>query len=136
VAFRRRRVDSPRVDLTPMVDVVFLLLIFFMISTTFIEQQGVAVNLPRTAASQLPERSQDVLVYLTAQGDVFLMDELVSVVELERQLAGYGDRAATTLFLLSADQQAQHGDVVRLMELARRANFKKLAIATDPEQRQ
>ena len=60
MGFKRRISAEPRVDLTPMIDVVFLLLIFFMISTTFIERPGLKIDLPQSSAEQLQQQEQEV----------------------------------------------------------------------------
>ncbi|HKJ04435.1 MAG TPA: biopolymer transporter ExbD [Geopsychrobacteraceae bacterium] len=132
MAFRRRIKEAPRVDLTPMVDVVFLLLIFFMISTTFIETQGLSITLPKASPTILQHQSGKVQVFLSREGKIFLQDEEVSFETLQTELALYHD-PAQTMFLLMADREAQHGGVVQLMNLAKESGFEKLAIATEKE---
>lgn len=134
MAFRRRIKEAPRVDLTPMVDVVFLLLIFFMISTTFVETQGLTIKLPKAAASKVPQQAKEVHVYLSKEGDIFLQEEQLSLEELQARLTDYGDAAGQMMFLLMADREAQHGGVVQLMDLAKRSGFEKLAIATEKKE--
>ncbi|PLX90298.1 MAG: biopolymer transporter ExbD [Desulfuromonas sp.] len=134
MAFRRRSKENPRVELTPMVDVVFLLLIFFMISTTFIETQGLTIKLPGASAAKLAEQPEELQVYLSKDGEIFLKDEEVSLSQLQVHLAGYGTKARKTMFLLLADREARHGGVVQLMDLAKKAGFKKLAIATEKQE--
>ena len=131
MAFRRRHNEPPRVDLTPMVDVVFLLLIFFMISTTFIETPGLSINLPKSSAKLVKKEPQEVRVYLREDGQIFLDKKEVSLSDLRDTLTGYGERAFETTFLLMADKDAKHGSVVLLMDSAKAAGFIKLAIATE-----
>lgn len=131
MGFRRRQPEAPRVDLTPMVDVVFLLLIFFMISTTFIETPGLTVNLPKSSSKQTQRQQQEVRVYLRADGTIYLEKQRVDLAELQDRLSSYGDKAHDTTFLLMADKEARHGDVVQLMDSAKNAGFVKLAIATE-----
>jgi len=131
MAFRRRIRDVPRVDLTPMVDVVFLLLIFFMISTTFIETQGVTIALPKASPTVIPQASRDVQVFLSKEGEIFLKDERISLELLQSELALYDSEQTT--FLLMADREVPHGRVVQLIDLAKRSGFEKLAIATEKE---
>lgn len=131
MAFRRRVKQDPRVELTPMVDVVFLLLIFFMISTTFIETQGLTIKLPKASLAQVDEQPDELLVYLSRDGDIFVQNQQVSLEQLQAQLQAFGARAKQTLFLLHADRDARHGQVVRLMDLAKQSGFAKLAIATE-----
>lgn len=131
MGFRRRHTESPRVDLTPMVDVVFLLLIFFMISTTFIETPGLTINLPKSSTQQIKKDPQEVRVYLRADGTIFLEKQEILIDDLITQLNAYGEKAAETTFLLMADKDVRHGDVVQLMDTAKSAGFVKLAIATE-----
>ena len=131
MGFRRRNLETPRIDLTPMIDVVFLLLIFFMISTTFIEGPGLTINLPESAAQKLKKTPRDLHVYLTASGEIYLEKQPVSLLQLRQRLQGYGGDAGEMTFLLMADQGARHGDVIQLMDAAKKAGFENLAIATD-----
>ena len=131
MAFSRKKRETPRVDLTPMVDVVFLLLIFFMISTTFVEAPGISIKLPESASQQRKQEPEEVKVYLSREGNIFLGEERLEQEELRRRLKDYGNRAAEMTFLLLADEDALHGKVVSLMDMARETGFEKLAIATE-----
>ena len=132
MGFRRRIYESPKIDLTPMVDVVFLLVIFFMISTTFVEQPGVKIDLPDAGSQYLKQREKEVRVYLAANGDIYLQRKKVTHAQLQQQLANYPLTTAESMtFILMADTTVQHGDVVQLMDAAKQAGFGQLAIATD-----
>lgn len=132
MAFKRKNREEIRVELTSMVDVVFLLLIFFMISTTFVESQGIIVALPEASSEKIQQAPEELTIYLEKSGRIHLDERLISFSDLEAHLAGYAERASTTTFILMADKKAQHGRVVELMDAARRAGFQKLAIATNP----
>ncbi|MFA5515377.1 MAG: biopolymer transporter ExbD [Desulfuromonadales bacterium] len=129
--FQRKRREDPRIELTPMVDVVFLLLIFFMISTTFVQTPGIDVKLPESSAQTAERDPEEIKVHLSARGDIYFGEERLAWEAAETRLAGYATRAKEMTFLLMADRETQHGDVVRLMDLARSAGFGKLAIATE-----
>lgn len=132
MGFRRKVSESPRIDLTPMIDVVFLLLIFFMISTTFIERPGVTIDLPAGGTQQVTTDKQEVEVYLTEEGDLYLQREAMTLSELNSHLGDLGTETAKQMtFLLMADKSARHGWVIEVMEIARRNGFVRLAIATD-----
>ena len=131
MGFRRRHSEPPRVDLTPTLDVVFLLLIFFMISTTFVETSGLTINLPKSSAQQIKKEPHEVRVYLRADGVIFLEQQEIILSDLIKNLQAYGDKAADTTFLLMADKEVKHGRVVQLMDSAKSAGFSKLAIATE-----
>ena len=138
MAWLRKRRDEPKVDLTSMVDVVFLLLIFFMISTTFVQNPGLTIKLPESGAKRSTSEPKEVKVYLSAAGDIYLgnRDRAVTLPELRGILEGYGPKGADMTFVLYADAQSRHGRVVELMDAARAAGFGKLAIATEPKTEQ
>lgn len=132
MGFRRKVSESPRIDLTPMIDVVFLLLIFFMISTTFIERPGVTIDLPEGGTRQIATEKREVEVYLTEDGDLYLQREAITLSALNSHLLGLGAETTKEMtFLLMADKSARHGWVIEVMEIARRNGFVRLAIATD-----
>lgn len=133
MSWLRKRREEPKVDLTSMVDVVFLLLIFFMISTTFVESPGLTIKLPESGAKRSDAEPKEVKVYLAADGEISLGDEAVTLPELRRRLDEFGARGAAMTFVLFADTESRHGQVVELMDAARAAGFGKLAIATDPK---
>lgn len=131
MAFARKKREEPRVDLTPMVDVVFLLLIFFMISTTFVETPGISIKLPESSSRVVEKEPREVKVYLSREGEIYLEKNRLSLDEFRSRIGSYEDEASVMTFLLLADQDARHGRVVQLMDAAREAGFGKLAIATE-----
>lgn len=131
MSFQRKPTEEPRIDLTPMVDVVFLLLIFFMISTTFVESPGISIKLPESSAQTIDREPKEIKVYLSREGDIFHRDQKISLDDFRTILADHQSAAEQTTILLLADQESRHGKVVTLMDLARDAGFTKLAIATE-----
>ena len=131
MSFLRKPQDEPRIDMTPMVDVVFLLLIFFMISTTFVESPGISVKLPESSTQAVDREPKEIKVYLTRDGTIYYRDKKISIEEFRGVLSEHRSEAAQTTVLLLADQDSRHGKVVTLMDLARDAGFTKLAIATE-----
>ncbi|KIH75782.1 biopolymer transport protein ExbD [Geoalkalibacter ferrihydriticus] len=134
MAFRRRSSSDVRVDITPMVDVVFLLLIFFMISTTFVEAPGIDIHLPEAGSEVVEREAEEIKVYLSREGDIFLGDQKTTFADLKTRLDDYGPQAGQMTFMLLADREARHGRVVELMDAARSAGFTRLAIATEDPQ--
>ena len=129
--FPRPVADDPRIDLTSMVDVVFLLLIFFMISTTFVESPGIDVSLPQSSTGAVEKTPKEVRVSVTSDGTIYYQDKALSLMELAASLAELRGSAHEITFLLMADKDARHGTVVEVMDLARETGFGKLAIGTE-----
>lgn len=131
MAFRRKQREDPRVDLTAMIDVVFLLLIFFMISTTFVETSGLTIKLPEASTTIVDQKQKEVKIYLSKEGAITVDKQEMSVAALNAHLKSFGRRSSDMTFLLLADKEARHGRVVELMDSAKNAGFGKLAIATE-----
>lgn len=135
MSFQRKQSEEPRIDLTPMVDVVFLLLIFFMISTTFVESPGISIKLPEASSQPVDREPKEIKVYLSKEGDIYHLDREISLDDFKQLLGKHQSEAELTTILLLADQESRHGKVVTLMDLARDAGFVKLAIATEQRKR-
>jgi biopolymer transport protein ExbD len=134
--FRRPRRDDARIDITPLVDMVFLLLIFFMLSTTFIVTPGIKVNLPQSSAEKVTQEKNEVQVVITEDNKVFVENMLLDRGELEHRLAEVARRDPLTLVVINADAKSLHGKVVEVMDIAKQSGLNRLAIATHPEEKE
>ena len=131
MASRRRR-REPTINLAPLVDIVFLLVIFFMVTSTFITPEtGLPVDLPQAVTGEArPEGAPTVVVQ--ADGQAFWkgepVDDAALLVSLQKALAQ--DPVGTVI--LRADRKTPHGRVVQVMDLIRQAGAKRVAIAAVP----
>lgn len=127
---RRGRAASPALDLTPMVDVVFLLVLFFMVSTTFITSEtGLPVDLPQ-AQSSVARPADLPTVTVTADQRLFLGGAEMSTDDLGATLAAMIQATGYTTVVLRADSQVPHGFAVQVMDLIKQSGAQSIAIAT------
>lgn len=127
---RTRLRASPALDLTPMVDVVFLLVIFFMVSTTFITMEsGLPVDLP-SAQTAVTEPSTLPTVTITKDDRIFVEGKQVTQAQVVEAVRQQMASSGYTTVVLRADTTVEHGLVVRVMDLIKQAGAKRLAIAT------
>ena len=129
--FGATRRPDPIVDVTPMIDVVFQLVLFFMVSTTFIDSPGIQVELPKSSSDVVVADQNDVSVWMTLDGNVFVRDRVVAPEILDSVFANIAQKDPNTLVKIQADVGVTHGAVVELMDRARNAGLNRLAIATD-----
>ncbi|AHK78886.1 biopolymer transporter [Ectothiorhodospira haloalkaliphila] len=131
--FRRRQTEEVGVNLTPLIDVVFLLLIFFMVSTTFDRHSVLQLELPRADATEEQALPRTVELVINAEGRFFLDGaELVNTrPETLRAALGevIGDDQETPL-VIRADARTPHQSVVTAMNVAQRLGLSRLSIAT------
>lgn len=125
----RRKVDVI-VDITPLIDVVFLLLIFFMITTTFVNSPGMEVELPKASSSDNSVEPSDIVIAIDDKGDIIYNHKRVNLEELSAILESEFKRAPKSTVVVQADKDVYHGLVVDVMDAAKAAGFGKLAIAT------
>lgn len=133
---RTRPREEPEVNLTSLIDVVLLLLVFFMVSTSFLKATEIRLQLPRAEAVPQEEAGEELEIIVTASGDFFVDGrELVNrrPETLRRALAEVaGDRRDMPV-TLRADARATHQSVVSAMDVAGRMGFSRIVIATVTE---
>lgn len=131
--FRRQTRQDLSVNLTPLIDVVFLLLIFFMVSTTFTRETQLSVDLPEATGLQRDEVDRQVEILIDEQGQYrvngrALLDTRLRTLQAAMYEVSQGD---TTLpLVISADAEAAHQAVVRAMDAAGQMGFSRLSIAS------
>ena len=135
--FKRQRSQQVAMDLTPLIDVVFLLLIFFMVSTTFTRESHLQVELPQASGNPAaPTEAEQIDVVISADGQYLLNDKpLVNNRRetLERGIRELVDADTSLPFIITADARTPHEFVVRAMDAAGRLGYAKLSITTERE---
>jgi biopolymer transport protein ExbD len=130
--FKRRPMRlAVGMDITPLIDIVFLQLIFFMLTSSFVFQPGIKIHLPQASTAQTDHR-QSWTITVSAKGHLYLGSKLVTLQELKTKLSGLS-KAAVPL-LIQADQQASLGRVVEVWDLCRSLGIQKVSIATSPRE--
>tara|TARA_R100001460_G_scaffold7776_2_gene19494 strand:- start:622 stop:1044 length:423 start_codon:yes stop_codon:yes gene_type:complete len=133
VKFKRQRSQEVSVDLTPLIDVVFLLLIFFMVSTTFTRESHLKVDLPEASGDAAESQASQVDVVITADGQYAVNDRVLvnnQKQTLQKAVEEISDGDSKLPFIITADGQTPHEYVVRAMDVAGHLGFVKLSITT------
>lgn len=121
------------INLTPMVDVVFLLLIFFLAATTFAnEEVALDLRLPQAKSGQDGKGDRPLVVNVLADGRLHVDGREVSMEALRQKLQAAGERNAEQAVLVRGDQQAQFGIGVQVLDACRLAKIKKVDFAALP----
>ncbi|MCU0644715.1 MAG: biopolymer transporter ExbD [bacterium] len=120
------------INITSLIDVLFLLLIFFMISSTFVEQPGMKLELPESK-SAITEKIKDLVLQINADGTMTLNDETISLENLADMFKQILPKLEEKSLVLKADKTVPHGTVVKVMDMAKLGGLEKLIIATQVE---
>jgi len=133
---QKRSLKRARIEIIPMIDTIFFLLVFFMISTLSMARfTGVQVNLPK-AASGRQTPAESAAVTLTKEGRLYVNKEPVAPESLRQALQPLLAKNSELLVIVNADDAVPHGEVVHIMDEARRAGVTKLSIAVKPKENQ
>ncbi len=119
-------------DLTPMIDVVFLLLIFFMIATTFADpEREIELDLPEAeAAAQAESEKETLIINVLADGSVLLRGESLDTLSLDAALRRAAKQSSETEVTIRGDRLARHQAIVSVMDACGRAGLTRLAVGT------
>ncbi len=125
----RYQIQSPLVSL---IDIVFMLLIYFLLTTNFIVDEGIKIKLPQAKAAA-PQTQQEITVYVDKDGRVFLSNQQISqdllFKKLKEMIGGQKDR----LVVVKADRSVLLNNVVRVMDVAKAAGAERLCLATQKD---
>lgn len=123
---KRRKVI---INITSLIDVLFLLLIFFIMSSTFIEQPGMKLELPESASST-SEKMKELILEMKADGSMVLNNDPIELESIEERFRNAVPALEEKTLIIKADKSVPHGDVVTVMDVAKLSGLDKLVIAT------
>ncbi len=125
---RRTEILKGQLDMAPLIDVVFQLLIFFMLTSNFVVQSGIKVHLPKAISSEVI-RSENLVVTLTGRDLLFLNDQPITINVLTEKIREAAQENKT--LMLNADTDASLGRVVEIWDLCRQLGVGQINIATN-----
>jgi biopolymer transport protein ExbD len=131
--FRRQHPEEPEINLIPFIDVLLVILIFLMLSTTYSRFTELQVTLPTADAEKLRERPKEIIVAVSADGRYSINRKAVdgrSVELLTAELAAAANGQADAVLIVSADAMAAHQSVINVLDAARRAGLARLTFAS------
>lgn len=132
-----RQLEDPELNLTSLIDVVLLIVIFFMVSTTFVQEARLQVELPQAGSAAVERTASALVITITAQGSYRVNEQMLvnnqrdTLATALMQLAGGSTEQPVTI---RADARASHQSVVTAMDVAARLGFSQVNIATVNEQ--
>ena len=131
--FRKRSRDEPEINLIPFIDVLLVVLIFFMLSTTYSKFTELQIKLPLADAEQQRDYPKEVIVAVSSDGRYMINKTLVegrSIESLGAALVQAAKAGKDSVIIISADASSTHQSVITVMEAARRNGFTQITFAT------
>ena len=125
---RIREEETAEIDITPMMDIVFIMLIFFIVTTSFVKEAGIDVNKPEAAQAQ-SKPSATIFIAVRANGEVWMDKRLVDVERVSANIERLVAESPTDTIIIQADKEAKHGDVMEVMDQIKAAGPYIISIA-------
>ncbi len=132
VSGKRQRTTLSDINVTPLVDVMLVLLIIFMITAPML-QQGLAVNLPVATGTPQPPQDEALILTVNPEGVIYLNQTAYTLEALQPKLAGLAKNRSQQRLLLRADAAVPYGAVVQVMDAVKQAGIVQLGMITQPE---
>ena len=132
--FERPERHDIGLDMTPIIDVVFNLLIFFALSFNFGITPGIQVRLPAAKGDVLKHEKKEVIVVVKKDGSIYLEQKKIILSDLLPEFRNVFRLNPDVALIIQGDEEALYGKVVRIMDFAKRAGITKIAVATRPEE--
>ena len=132
--FRGRRKEDPEINLIPMIDVLLVIIIFLMLTTTYSKFAELQISLPTAEAEKQLERANEINVVVSASGQYLIQRSQVpfrDVAALAEELRRAGTNMKDPIVVINADNSATHQSVIRVMDAARRAGYGQVAFAVE-----
>ena len=121
------------VNIVSLIDVVLLLVMFFMITTSFVAQPGIKVKLPQASAKEV-RQEKELVVIISKDKKIYLNEDLISLSLLPGRLNKALKEENKPILIIKADELVPHGLVVKIMDIAKKTGVETLAIATRPDE--
>jgi len=130
--FEGRRKVSTQLNIAPLIDVVFQLLIFFALISRFVTQPGIKISLPSAVTAKLhPE--EDIIISITQDNNLYLNEERITLDNLLDKLRLKMSQTKKKTVIIRADEKINLGLAVKVMDIAKQAEAEGLVISTKPE---
>ncbi|MCL9775164.1 ExbD/TolR family protein [Vibrio methylphosphonaticus] len=129
---RKKQQEEANIDMTSMLDIVFIMLIFFIVTSSFVRESGVDVNRPQ-ASHAVSQKDAGIFVAITANNDVFIDKRRVDVERVQATIEKLLLEQPSASMVIQADKHAFNGTVVQVMDSAKGAGVTKIALATESQ---
>jgi biopolymer transport protein ExbD len=127
---RFREEEEAAVDMTPMLDIVFIMLIFFIVTTSFVKEAGIDVNKPK-AAQATKKKNANIFIAIRGNGEIWMDKRQVDVERVAANIERLLAEQPTEIVIIQADKEAKHGVVMKVRDQIKATGDLKISIAGD-----
>ena len=123
--------EESGIELTPMLDVVFIMLIFFIVTTSFVKESGIEVSRPNAASAEKQERAS-IFIAIDSEGQIWLQKRRLEIDAVRANIEKLHAESPEGTVVIQADQRSETGILVKVMDQVRLAGVKNISVAASP----
>lgn len=127
--FERKRYDHTHINIAPLVDMVFLLLLFFMLTSHWIEEPAIRVRLPESSTAEV-KRDEGKVIYITQEGNIYFMERRIDLQDLHKAIQERVRDREKDFLKIKSDKEVNVGLLVNVMDEVRRSGVRNFSIVT------
>lgn len=131
--FRRKAEEEAGIDMTPMLDIVFIMLIFFIVTTSFVKESGIDVNRPSAATATKKERA-NILIGINEAGEIWIQKRRVDVRSVRANIEKLQAENPEGSVVIQSDKASKTGVLIQVMDQVRLAGVTAVSIAAKPQE--
>ncbi len=125
---RRRRSGSADINITPLMDMIFILLIFFMVTTSFVKESGVEVQRPTAKSAQTKEKA-NMVIGINEKGRVFIQGKPIDIRSVRSRMERYLMQTPKGSVVIAADKKSQTDELIQVLDACRLAGVENISVA-------
>ncbi|MGD9807164.1 MAG: ExbD/TolR family protein [Deferribacterales bacterium] len=129
---RLRRAKTVEINMAPLIDMIFILLIFFIVTTSFVKESGVDVNRPKAASAASQEKT-NVIISVTKDGQVYMDGRVVDIRSVRGLMERFLAETPEGSVVIAADESSRTGEVIRVLDACRLAGVQQISVAAKKE---
>ncbi|UAA38555.1 biopolymer transporter ExbD [Paraneptunicella aestuarii] len=122
--------EDASIDMTPMLDIVFIMLIFFIVTTSFVKEEGLEVNRPDSSANS-NSKAKTVSIWIDERGMIYMNNRLIDSERVTANIQSFLAENNTDSAVIKAHKKTKHGTVVKVLDQAAEAGLHKLSVVVD-----
>ena len=121
--------EESTIDMTPMLDIVFIMLIFFIVTTSFVKEAGIDINKPSASTAQKKDKNNNIIVAITGSEEIWVDKRQIDIRSLRANIQSLTTGNEESTVLIQADKTAQTGILVEVMDQIKMAGIQNISIA-------
>ncbi len=125
--------EESSIDMTPMLDIVFIMLIFFIVTTSFVKEAGIDINKPVAKSTQQKEKNNNIMVAITGEEEIWIDKRQIDIRSLRASIQSLTSSDEKSNVIIQADKMAKTGILVDVMDQIKMAGIENISIATKKE---